>query len=131
METYNPEKAMHLFHYHLTIDDIEVELDGLTCLVLNSGSLGGIDLKATNRVSVSDGFVDVFIVKKDRTSITALASYLLEIGNNDVGVYHWRGKNIRVEADPPQTTWIDGELYGPTPYSINVVPQAVSIVVPE
>lgn len=123
----NPPHA----NYHLTIDQIEVELEGLTCLVLNSGSLGGIDLKATDRVSVTDGYVDVFFVKKDRTSIAALAGYLLDIGKIDVGVYHWRGKNIRVEADPPQTTWIDGELYGPTPYTIEVVPQAVSIVVPE
>ena len=117
--------------YQLTIDDKEIELEGLTCLVLNSGSVGGINLQATDRVSVSDGLLDVFIVKKDLSSVTALASYLLDIGNTNIGVYHWKGKRILVSADPPQTTWIDGELYGPMPYTISVIPQGVSIVVPE
>jgi len=117
--------------YRLTIDDKEIELEGLTCLVLNSGSLGGIDFKATKRVSVSDGLIDVFIVKKDFPSITALASYLLDIGESRIGIYHWQGKKVHVEADPPQTTWIDGELFGPTPYTINIIPRGVSIVVPE
>jgi len=48
--------------YQLAIDEKEIELEGLTCLVLNSGSVGGINLKATDRVSVSDGLLDVFIV---------------------------------------------------------------------
>ena len=117
--------------YQLTIDEKEIELEGLTCLVLNSGSVGGINLKATDRVSVSDGLLDVFIVKKDLPSVTALASYLLDIGNTHIGVYHWKGKKVHVAADPPQTTWIDGELYGPTPYTISVIPEGVSIVVPE
>ena len=123
----NPPHA----NYQLTIDDKEIELEGLTCLVLNSGSVGGINLKATDRVSVSDGLLDVFIVKKDLPSVTALASYLLDIGNTHIGVYHWKGKKVHVAADPPQTTWIDGELYGPTPYTISVIPEGVSIVVPE
>ena len=41
------------------------------------------------------------------------------------------GKKIHVAADPPLTTWIDGELYGPTPYKISVILQGVSVVVPE
>jgi diacylglycerol kinase family enzyme len=110
---------------------MEVEEEGLTCLILNAGSLGGVDLHATDKVSVSDGFLDVFIVTTDLSAVQSLASYLLDVGKAQVGVHHWKGKEILVEADPPQTSWIDGELFGPTPYTISVIPKAVPIVVPE
>ena len=123
----NPPHA----NYRLNIDGVEVVEEGLTCLILNAGSLGGVDLHATDKVSVSDGLLDVFIVNMNLSAVQSLASYLLDAGKAQVGVHHWKGREIIVEADPPQTSWIDGELFGPTPYTINVIPQAVSIVVPE
>ncbi len=117
--------------YRLNIDGVEVEEEGLTCLILNAGSLGGVDLHATDRVSVSDGLLDVFIVNMNLSAVQSLTSYLLDVGKSQVGVHHWKGKEILVEADPPQTSWIDGELFGPTPYTISVIPKAVPIVVPE
>jgi YegS/Rv2252/BmrU family lipid kinase len=123
----NPPHA----HYRLNIDGEQFEEDGLTCLILNAGSLGGVDLHATKRVDVSDGLLDVFIVNKNPSSIQTLTSYLLDVGKAQAGVHHWQGKEIKVEADPPQTSWIDGELFGPTPYSITAIHQGVSIVVPE
>lgn len=117
--------------YRLNIDGLEVVEEGLSCLILNAGSLGGVDLHATDRVSVNDGLLDVFIVNMNLSAVQSFASYLLDVGKAQVGVHHWKGKEIVVEADPPQTSWIDGELFGPTPYTINVIPQSVSIVVPE
>ena len=117
--------------YKVRIDDTEIEEEGLTCLILNAGSLGGVNLHATNKVSVSDGLLDVFIVNTDRSSLMSLASYLLDVGKSQMGVHHWQGREVYVEADPPQTSWIDGELYGPTPYEISVIPGGVPVVVPE
>lgn len=123
----NPPHAQ----YRLNIDGEQVEEEELTCLILNAGSLGGVDLHATKRVDVSDGLLDVFIVNKDLSSIRSLASYLFDVGKKQVGVNHWQGKKITVEANPPQTTWIDGELFGPTPYAITAIHQGVPIIVPE
>ena len=123
----NPPHA----NYRLNIDGVEVEEEGLTCLILNAGSLGGVDLHATDRISASDGLLDVFIINTNLSGVQSLASYLLDVGKAQVGVHHWKGKEIIVEADPPQTSWIDGELFGPTPYTIGVIPKAVPIVVPE
>jgi diacylglycerol kinase (ATP) len=123
----NPPHA----NYRLNIDGLEIEEEGLTCLILNAGSIGGVDLHATDKVKVSDGLLDVFMVSTKLSSVQSLASYLLDVGKSQIGVHHWKGKEIHVEADPPQTSWIDGELYGPTPYTISVIPRGVSIVVPE
>lgn len=117
-------------HYRLNIDGQLIEEDAITCLILNAGSTGGINLHANQRISVSDGLIDVFMVNKDLSAVGAVASYMLNVGKSQASVHHWVGREVTVEAEPPQTTWIDGELYGRTPFTLSVIPQAVSIVVP-
>ena len=46
-------------------------------------------------------------------------------------MHHWQAREIKVESGSPQAVWIDGEDHGQTPFTANVVPQAISIVVPE
>ena len=52
------------------------------------------------------------------------------MGDSPAGIYHWRGKEITLEADTPQDVWIDGEIDGQTPFTTTVIPQALEIVVP-
>jgi diacylglycerol kinase family enzyme len=52
------------------------------------------------------------------------------MGESQAGVYHWRGKEITLEADPPQDVFIDGESNGQTPFTTISIPQALEIVVP-
>lgn len=116
--------------YRLEIDGQVIEEEALTCLILNAGSLGGINLQATNRISVSDGLIDVFMVNKDISALGALASYFIDAGKSQHNVHHWSAGEVTVEAEPPQTTWIDGELFGPTPFTLSVIPKSVPVVVP-
>ena len=122
----------HLPHanYSISVDGQQIEEEGMFCLILNAGSIGGINAHLTESVSISDGLVDVFIVNRDLSSLRALASYTLDIGKSKASVHHWQGREIHVAADPPQTTWMDGELYGPTPFTLTVIPESVSVVVP-
>ena len=87
-------------------------------------------MHANQRISVSDGLIDVFMVNKDLSAVGAIASYMLNVGKSQASVHHWVGREVTVEAEPPQTTWIDGELYGRTPFTLSVIPQGVSVVVP-
>jgi diacylglycerol kinase family enzyme len=87
--------------YQLTIDGQEINEQGMTCLILNAGSLGGIDLRLTKRIDVSDGLLDVFIVNRDLKSITALATYTLEVGSSQTNLHHWQGREIIIDADSP------------------------------
>lgn len=116
--------------YRLEIDGQVIEEEALTCLILNAGSLGGINLHATHRISVSDGMIDVFMVNKNISTLGALASYFLDAGKSQHNVHHWSAKEVAVEAEPPQTTWIDGELFGTTPFTLSAIPDAVPVVVP-
>ena len=117
-------------NYRISIDGQQIEEEGMFCLILNAGSIGGIDAHLTKQVSISDGLADVFIVNRNLSSLRSLASYALDIGASQASVHHWQGREIRVAADPPQTTWMDGELYGQTPFTLTVIPESVSVVVP-
>ena len=117
-------------NYRLTIDGTVVEATGFTCLVLNAGSMGGVDIVHTTNISIDDGLLDVFIVSKSRAALGSIASYELNVGRRKAQASRWRAKEITIQAEPAQVLWLDGEASGETPATIRVVPHAVKIVVP-
>lgn len=50
-------------------------------------------------------------------------------GHSRVGLYHWHGKEIALDADPHQEMWIDGEFGGQTPFTVRTMSKALKIVV--
>ena len=116
--------------YRLTIDGEEIEEEGFICLIINAGSLGSVNVPTTQKIDVSDGLLDVFIVNNNISSLRALASFYADTGKAKAWVHHWQGREISVQPDPAQEIWIDGESHGPTPFTAAVVPQALEVVVP-
>ena len=121
-------------HYRAIVDGEVIEGDALICFILNAGSIGGvlgISLPPVGDVSVSDGYLDLYAVTKGVQPLRAVSHHLFHAGESPAGIYHWRGKEITLEADPPQDVWIDGEIDGKTPFTTTAIPQALEIVVPE
>lgn len=116
--------------YTLTIDGQHIEVDGLSCIIFNAGSIGQYGTLNAS-IQVDDGLLDVLIVNTRLESALALASYALEIDGAQTGLHQWQGREVSVHADPPQPLWVDGEPFGETPFTIKVVPNAVNILVPE
>ncbi len=121
-------------HYRATVDGEVIEGDALICFILNAGSIGGvlgISLPQVGDVSVSDGYLDLYAVTKGVQPLKAVSHHLFHMGETPAGIYHWRGKEITLEAETPQDVWIDGEIDGKTPFTTTAIPQALEIVVPE
>jgi diacylglycerol kinase family enzyme len=116
--------------YRLTIDGKTIEEDGVVCFVVNAGSIGGINLSFDQKIDVSDGFLDVFMINTSISTLRSVTDRFLNVPTNQAGLHYWRGKEIVMEADPPQTIWVDGEYLGKTPLTISSVPHALQIVVP-
>lgn len=120
-------------HYKATVDGTVVNGQAMICYILNAGSIGGvmgISLPNVGDVSVSDGYLDLFAITKGAQPLRALSHYLFHSADSPAGIYHWRGKEITLEADPPQDVWIDGEIGGKTPFTVVAIPSAIEIVVP-
>jgi diacylglycerol kinase (ATP) len=115
--------------YHLILDGQEIESEGVTCIIANSGNLGLPGLKLAKVIDVSDGLLDVFVIR------SADLNALLSVAANAIGIAealpHWQAREVNLAADPPQVAECDGEIIDPTPLHVSIVPQALHVVVPK
>lgn len=116
--------------FRLTIDGQPFTGEGISCVILNGESLGGIDFFLDSMVKVDDGLLDVFIINNDIQSLISIADEFLNLGLFERTVPHWQGRVITLESDPPQTIWLDGEMFGHTPITITTLHQVLHVVVP-
>ncbi|HEX2908711.1 MAG TPA: diacylglycerol kinase family protein [Phototrophicaceae bacterium] len=115
-------------HYTLMLDGETVETDGMICMVGNSGNLGlpGVSLQSV--ISVSDGLLDVVVIRSvDLGTLFSVAASAAGVANP---FPHWQVKEVTVVADPPQTVECDGEVIEPTPFRAQILPAAIQVVVP-
>jgi diacylglycerol kinase family enzyme len=102
-------------------------------MVANSGNLSTGGLKLSQKIDVADGLLDVVVFTNANllTLINITASVLTHADSTEQPqVMHWQGKEIIVEANPPQLISIDGEQAEPQIIKAHVLPQSLKVVVP-
>ena len=127
-------KKLKLSHYHLKIDGQEHEVQGLTCIITNTGNLGFTKISLDKHIDVSDGLLDVLVVRKANLSLLKLIVVTLlkrERPDNFELVEHWQGKEISVFLNHPQVVQCDGEVLEKIPHHINIIPGAIKVLVPK
>ena len=126
-------KTAPVAFYRITVDGVEHETDGKTCLIDNAGNMGMQGVTAAKSISVSDGLLDVIVVRDASiSSWIAVGDQVLGREPKPGAVKHWQGREIRIECDPPQTVQGDGEIWDPTPISAKVLPGVLPILtIPE
>ena len=111
------------------MDGAEYETDGKTCLIDNAGNMGTQRVTAAKSISVSDGLLDVIVVRDASVgSWIAVGDQILGRKSNPEDVKHWQGREIKIECDPPQTVQGDGEIWDPTPVSAKVLPGVLPVL---
>jgi YegS/Rv2252/BmrU family lipid kinase len=121
--------------YSITLDDQEIECKGFVCRIDNSGNFGVKGISIAPGISVTDGLLDLLIL--GNVDLKELYKTLAS-SDNDTAIskklseayQHWQGREITVTADPPQLVHGDGEVWGETPISVKILPQALSVLVP-
>jgi YegS/Rv2252/BmrU family lipid kinase len=121
--------------YQVTLDGQEIECKGFVCRIDNAGNLGVKGISMASGISVTDGLLDLLIL--GNIDLKGLYETLVN-SDNDMTIskklgeayQHWQGREITVTADPPQPVHGDGEVWGETPVSVKVLPQAISVLVP-
>jgi len=120
--------------YHLKIDGQEHKVKGLICLIANTGNLRFSSISFDKHIDVSDGFLDVVVVRKANLSLFKLLVVTLfqrQRPDNLELVEHWQGKDISVYSSPPQTVQSDGEMLEKIPLKIKIIPGAIKVLVPQ
>lgn len=120
--------------YHLKIDGQEYKVKGLTCYIANTGNLGFSHISFDKHIDVSDGLLDVIVVRKANLSLLKLMVVTLlkrQRPDNLELVKHWQGKDISVSLKSKQAIQCDGEVLEKIPLHIKIIPKAVKILVPK
>lgn len=119
-------------HYKLTLDGEVVEVDGINCMITNFGSLGIAGLKLAHTIDMSDGLLDVLVIQNAnlRSVLQAAASVLRKGEVSSDPILQWQVREVRIEADPPQVLVRDGDLIELDEIAVQVVSQAVKVIVP-
>jgi diacylglycerol kinase family enzyme len=114
--------------YRIEIDGETVEVEGVTCVIANSGALGVPGLTLSRQMSVSDGLLDVVVLRN--ADLLEAAKVLANSLSGVENLPHWQGREITLHAEPAQPIECDGEIIDPTPVTVSVVPAALRVIVP-
>jgi YegS/Rv2252/BmrU family lipid kinase len=123
--------SIKIARYRITVDGVQHEANGKTCLIDNAGNLGMRGLTISQKIDVSDGLLDVLLISDDTVGgLIAAGAKIVGQEIQSEGFFHWQGREIAIECDPPQTVQGDGEIWGQTPVSVQVLPGVLPIMTP-
>jgi diacylglycerol kinase family enzyme len=115
--------------YTLNLDGEQIEVDGVGCRVDNSSNIGVPGVSLIPDADVSDGYFNVLVWRDINLSTSSVAASIRNKETVADLYHHWRAKEITIETDQPQPIQGDGEVWGPTPISIKVLPGAMRVLV--
>jgi len=117
-------------NYYLNIDGKLIDATGVSLTVTNSGSMGIGDFQLQPGISVSDGLLDVILMKDAGfLSIIKAAGGAL-FGTETDAVSHWTCKEVTVTLPREQGYLCDDCEVKDTELNIKVVPASLTVVVP-
>jgi YegS/Rv2252/BmrU family lipid kinase len=127
-------QKLKLSLYHIKIDGIEHEVKGVTCVVNNAGNFGFTRTSLDKHIDVSDGLLDVIVVRKANVSLLKLFIITLikrERPDNFELMEHWQGRDIHITSSRKQVVQSDGEILQKIPPLIKIIPGAIKVFVPK
>jgi undecaprenyl-diphosphatase len=127
----NIRSATHL----ITIDGVDYDAHAAMVLVANCGEVIPPFVKLRAGIRPDDGVLDVVVMRANSFGQSVRAVWdLLRDAPTAEGIETYvgyaRGREITVVTDPVEPVQLDGEPGGETPFTVNVVPGAIRILVP-
>ncbi|UOE52498.1 diacylglycerol kinase family lipid kinase [Mucilaginibacter sp. SMC90] len=117
--------------YELKIDSQQISASGVALTVTNSGNIGIGDLDLLPGISVTDGWLDVILMKdNDWLNMLKIAGSTL-LQNDSETLVHWRCKKVSITAAKKQSYICDDAARSAKKLKIEVVPGSVHLLVPQ
>lgn len=124
------EKLPYLRPIELNMESKELNFNGkaMLFLIANSNSVGGFEKLAPD-ASISDGYFDVFILKKcNLAEFVRVVSMVLRGDHmNDPHVIYFKTQKLKITSPDYTQMNLDGEFGGTLPCSFSVLPSHLHI----
>ncbi|WPV00874.1 diacylglycerol kinase family protein [Mucilaginibacter sp. cycad4] len=116
--------------YQLEIDDQVIEEEAVSLTVTNSGNIGIGDFTLQPGISITDGLLDVILLKDNSfTSILKIAGSAL-LQNKTDAVRHWQCRRVVIRTKADQKFICDDFEQQAKKIEIEVIPASINILVP-
>ncbi len=115
----------------LTVDGEREELLAKAIFVLNTPFTGG-GLQIVPHAVIDDGFLDIAVmgdISKAGLAVTLPKAYKGKHVGHPAFSFH-RGKKVSIQTEKPLRKLFDGNVYGQSPLEAEILPQALSVLVP-
>jgi len=116
--------------YKLKIDGTMIEETAVSLTVTNSGNIGIAGLDMLPGISITDGLLDVILMKDNNLSSVLKVAGSTLLQNTTEALKHWTCKNIVVYMDAKQAFIRDDCEQKAKKLTIHVLPAAINILVP-
>jgi diacylglycerol kinase (ATP) len=120
----------------ITVDGAEYEAQAAMVLVANCGEVIPPFVKLRSGIAHDDGLLDLIVIRADSFTESVRAVWELlrqggagpSTGPGFIG--YARGRVITVATDSVEPVQLDGEPHGSTPFTVEVVPHAIQVIIP-
>ena len=121
------------FDVRATVDGVMHQRRASAVMVVNFGAVLNDLIRLGPDIKSDDGMLDlcIFSPKTISDSLRVLWRLFRKDFRSDACVLYVAGRRFRLETVPIRTAQADGELIGPTPLEITVVPLAALMLVPK
>lgn len=118
--------------YEAIVDGEKIETEGVAAFIANSGNMGIPGLSMVHDISVSDGLLDLLIIRQaDLGSILQMAATAITGDDPPPVLQHWQGREITIKTTPVQSVTIDGEPFSETPITARIADQPINVIIPK
>lgn len=116
----------------VTVDGRVLDGQAATVLVLNCPELFPPFLPVWHDVRPDDGVFDVLLLRANTVleGLGMVWQLLVTKSDGNGAVLHARGRRVTVEADPARPVQFDGEMGGETPFTAELMPGELKVLVP-
>jgi diacylglycerol kinase (ATP) len=116
--------------YHLTLDGVPVEMNGVNCTITTYATIGLLPL--VRSIDPGDGWLDVIVIHRaDPLRLLLAGGSALLSRDLSQAIWHRQARDITVTADPPQPITGDGEIVTLDDLTLHIAPRAVQVITPD
>ena len=116
--------------YNLEIDGIEINETAYSLTITNSGNIGISNLMMQPGISVTDGWLDIILLKSNSLSTLLKLTGATLLQSKTDAIMHWKCKKVVIKLKEKQAFICDDYKEIADEINIELVPASINMVVP-